>query len=98
MHCIAPTEKDTGNAALGKRLWDAAGQFRASSGLKSQKYSAPVLGLIFLHFAAKRVRLCRLALVPKARRASVNYLGYRRYRSASPRRNGSLEGQNTFSK
>jgi hypothetical protein len=33
------------NAALEKRLWDAADQFRANSGLKSQEYSAPVLGL-----------------------------------------------------
>ena len=43
---IAPSEKDTDNAALEKRLWDAADQFRANSGLKSQEYSAPVLGLI----------------------------------------------------
>ncbi len=38
---IAPSEKDTDNAALEKRLWDAADQFRANSGLKSQEYSAP---------------------------------------------------------
>jgi hypothetical protein len=44
---IAPSEKDTDNAALEKRLWAAADQFRANSGLKSQEYSAPVLGLIF---------------------------------------------------
>jgi len=37
---IAPSEKDTDNAALEKRLWDDAGQFRANSGLKSQEYSA----------------------------------------------------------
>jgi hypothetical protein len=51
MHWIAPSEKDTDNAALEKRLCDAADQFRANSGLKSQEYSAPVLGLIFLRFA-----------------------------------------------
>jgi hypothetical protein len=51
MHWIAPSEKNTANAALEKRLWDAAHQFRANSGLKSQEYSAPVLGLIFLLFA-----------------------------------------------
>ena len=28
---IAPSEKDTDNAALEKRLWDAADQFRANS-------------------------------------------------------------------
>jgi hypothetical protein len=36
---IAPSAKDTDNAALEKRLWDAADQFRANSGLKSQEYS-----------------------------------------------------------
>jgi type I restriction enzyme M protein len=34
-----------------KRLWDAADQLRANSGLKSSEYSVPVLGLIFLRFA-----------------------------------------------
>ena len=53
---IAPSEKDAGNAALEKRLWDAADQFRANSGLKSQEYSAPVLGLFFLRFAAQLAR------------------------------------------
>jgi len=62
MHWIAPAEKDTATNALEKRLWDAADQFRANSGLKSQEYSAPVLGLIFLRFAevrfaAKRTKL-----------------------------------------
>ncbi|RPI72587.1 MAG: hypothetical protein EHM38_01680, partial [Geobacteraceae bacterium] len=46
MHWIAPTEKDTAIAALEKRLWDAADQFRANSGLKAQEYSGHILGLI----------------------------------------------------
>ena len=54
MRWIAPSEKDTAAAALEKRLWEAADQFRANSGLKSQDYSAPVLGLIFLRFAEVR--------------------------------------------
>ncbi len=45
---IAPSEKDADTAALEKRLWDSADQFRANSGLKPQEYSAPVLGLICL--------------------------------------------------
>lgn len=48
---IAPSGKDAGYAALEKRLGDAADQFRANSGLKSQEYSVPVLSLIFLSFA-----------------------------------------------
>ena len=62
MQWIAPAEKDTNNAALEKRLWDAADQFRANSGLKSQEYSAPVLGLIFLRFAEVRFAAQRAKL------------------------------------
>jgi type I restriction enzyme M protein len=32
MRWIAPTQKDEGNHALEKRLWQAADQFRANSG------------------------------------------------------------------
>jgi len=42
MQWIAPSEKDTANETLEKRLWAAADQFRANSGLKSQEYWAPV--------------------------------------------------------
>ena len=54
MRWVAPTEKDTANEVLEKRLWDAADQFRANSWLKSGQYSTPVLGLIFLRFAEAR--------------------------------------------
>ena len=54
MHWIAPSEKDIASTALEKRLWDAADQFRANSGLKAQEYSGPILGLIFLRFAELR--------------------------------------------
>ena len=47
MHWIAPATRDTANDALEKRLWDAADQFRANSGLTAAQYSAPVLGLDF---------------------------------------------------
>ena len=62
MRWIAPNEKDTDTAALERRLWDAADQFRANSGLKSQEYSAPVLGLIFLRFAEVRFAAQRVKL------------------------------------
>lgn len=51
---IAPTERDTVTNTTEKRLWDAADQFRANSGLTAAQYSAPVLGLIFLLFAESR--------------------------------------------
>ena len=54
MHWVAPSEKDTATVTLEKRLWDAADQFRANSGLKAQEYSGPILGLIFLRFAEVR--------------------------------------------
>jgi type I restriction enzyme M protein len=54
MKWVAPSEKDSANATLEKRLWDAADQFRANSGLKPQEYSGPILGLIFLRFAEVR--------------------------------------------
>jgi len=62
MQWIAPSEKDTANETLEKRLWDAADQFRANSGLKAQEYSAPVLGLIFLRFAEVRFAAQRAKL------------------------------------
>ncbi len=48
MRWVAPTEKDEANHQLEKRLWAAADQFRANSGLKAGEYSGSVLGLIFL--------------------------------------------------
>lgn len=54
MQWIAPSEKDAANNELEKRLWQAADQLRANSGLTAQQYSGPVLGLIFLRFAEVR--------------------------------------------
>jgi len=59
---IAPSEKDVTSASLEKRLWDAADQFRANSGLKAQEYSGPILGLIFLRFAEVRFATLRSKL------------------------------------
>jgi type I restriction enzyme M protein len=62
MHWIAPSEKDSAITSLEKRLWDAADQFRANSGLKAQEYSGPILGLIFLRFAEVRFAIQRSKL------------------------------------
>ena len=59
---IAPSEKDAASTSLEKRLWDAADQFRANSGLKAQEYSGPILGLIFLRFAEVRFTIQRAKL------------------------------------
>ncbi len=54
MQWIAPSGTDPDAGTLEKRLWAAADQLRANSGLTAQQYSAPVLGLIFLRFAEVR--------------------------------------------
>src|SRR5688572_17173649 len=59
---IAPPKKDDDNDTLEKRLWAAADQLRANSGLSSAQYSQPVLGLIFLRFADARFTVRRAAL------------------------------------
>lgn len=39
MRWVAPSEKDSANETLEKRLWATAGQFRALSGPKAGQYS-----------------------------------------------------------
>ena len=55
---IAPSEKDTDNAALEKRLWDAAEQAVPAPHLAKTEYNVArpegLLGLIFLRFAEVR--------------------------------------------
>jgi type I restriction enzyme M protein len=64
---IAPSEKDAANDALEKRLWEAADQLRANSGLNAQQYSGPVLGLIFLRFVEVRFAKQRAVLEKQAK-------------------------------
>ena len=51
---------------LEKRLWDAADELRANTGLTSQEYSRPVLGLIFLRYAEYRYELAKGRMEAKA--------------------------------
>ena len=44
---------------LERRLWDAADELRANSGLKASEYGTPVLGLIFLRFADAKFKAAR---------------------------------------
>ena len=66
MQWIAPSEKDTGTETLETRLWAAADELRANSGLTSAQYSQPVLGLIFLRFAEVRFLVRRAVLEKQA--------------------------------
>ena len=40
------------HSEIEKKLWASADELRANSHLKSSEYSVPVLGLIFLRYAA----------------------------------------------
>jgi len=84
MRWVAASEKDNGTATLEKRLWDAADQLRANSGLTAQQYSGPILGLIFLRFAEVRFAAerraagrpiiqfdCQIAAIARAQGARV---------------------------
>jgi len=51
---------------LENRLWDAADELRANSGLKASEYGTPVLGLIFLRFADARFEAAREQIEAKA--------------------------------
>lgn len=42
------------NNDIEKRLWSAADQLWANTGLKPSEFSTPVLGLIFLCYVEKR--------------------------------------------
>src|SRR5215218_9657560 len=53
-------------AELESRLWDAADELRANSGLKASEYGTPVLGLIFLRFADARFAAARDEIEAKA--------------------------------
>lgn len=52
-------------AEIERRLWSAADQLRANSGLKPSEYSRPVLGLLFLRYAGAKFAEAEEALKPK---------------------------------
>jgi len=50
---------------LEARLWDAADELRANSGLKASEYGTPVLGLIFLRFADAKFKMASASIEAK---------------------------------
>ena len=52
------------NGDVEKRLWAAADQLWANTGLKPAEFSAPVLGLIFLRYAEKKYAAAEAKLGP----------------------------------
>ena len=63
--------------AIENRLWAAADQLWANTGLKPSEFSTPVLGLIFLRFADKRLTECTQILdakgIPADEREPMDY-------------------------
>jgi type I restriction enzyme M protein len=53
-------------AEIERRLWSAADELRANSGLRSAEYSTPVLGLIFLRYADHRFGVAEKELAGEA--------------------------------
>ena len=49
---------------LQNKLWEAADQLRANSGLKASEYASPVLGLIFLRYADERFKQAAAVMGP----------------------------------
>jgi type I restriction enzyme M protein len=59
MHWIAPSEGDIATDTFENRLWNAADQLRAHSGLTAAQYSVSLLRFIFLLLAAPCLALRR---------------------------------------
>ena len=66
----------TNNNDLEKRLWVAADQLRANSGLKSSEYSTPVLGLIFLRYADFKFSKFKEKLEKENKGGKISKLNY----------------------
>ena len=60
----------TDNNEIEKRLWEAADQLRANSGLKYSQFSRPLLGLIFLKYADYKFTQVQKVLEKVSKRAS----------------------------
>src|SRR5215217_5813184 len=56
----------TSTTEIEKRLWAAADDLRANSGLRASEYSTPVLGLIFLRYADFRFGVAERELAEEA--------------------------------
>ena len=56
---------------LQSKLWEAADQLRANSGLKASEYASPVLGLMFLRYADERFAQTAEATGPGSARRPI---------------------------
>lgn len=63
-HCNTNWSKTLVNGDVGQRLWAAADQLWANTGLKPAEFSAPVLGLIFLKYADRKYAAAEETLGP----------------------------------
>lgn len=69
---MAKTSKKGTETSYQEELWNAADKLRAQSSLKTNEFSTPVLGLIFLKYADWRFAKAVKELPPQSGRSSVN--------------------------
>ena len=62
---------------LQNKLWEAADQLRANSGLKASEYASPVLGLIFLRYADERFAQAAAVVGPGSARRPIGPEDYK---------------------
>ena len=62
---------------LQNKLWEAADQLRANSGLKASEYASPVLGLIFLRYADERFAQAAAVVGPGSDRRPIGPEDYK---------------------
>ena len=62
---------------LQNKLWEAADQLRANSGLKASEYASPVLGLIFLRYADERFAQAGAVVGPGSDRRPIGPEDYK---------------------
>ncbi len=69
---MAKTSKKGTETSYQEELWNAADKLRAQSSLKTNEFSTPVLGLIFLKYADWRFAKAVKELPPQSGRSSVS--------------------------
>jgi len=69
---MAKASKNESKTSYQEELWNAADKLRAQSSLKTNEFSTPVLGLIFLKYADWRFAEATKKLPPQSGRSSVS--------------------------
>lgn len=77
---MAKTNKETNKNDYKEKLWSIANKLRAESNLKTNEFSNPVLGLIFLKYADYRFQEAKASMTALSKRASSGVSEAERYK------------------